>query len=542
MPLHMDKTSANLRFRFCVYFLGVFGVLALAHFPLLGLPYYWDEAGYYIPAALDFLHYGHLIPQSTVPTGHTPLVMICLAAAWRIAGYAPYITRLVMVGFAAGTLVALYTLGRTVTRRETALWACVLLALSPLYFAQSSLAFLDLPAALTTTVAIWALLQRRMGVFAAAASLAVLTKETAVVIVPVALFFFWWRRKNLRKSDWLSLAAPVVALGCWAVYYHHATGYWTGNPQYLQYNLYSTLKPGRIALTLLRRLYQVFIAGFNWLFVVIALFGRRRMIRAQAGTAETLKQPEGAPRMQTEREFFLLTTLLTAAYIALLSVVGGAVLQRYLLPIFPCFYLALTMLADRLPLVAMRVGLVLVCAAFVASWFINPPYPFAYENNLAYADFIRLHQEAAQWLSAQQGNPRVLTAWPATDELSHPELGYVKKPMRVVGIQNFSPPAFRGVSDSSFDLVYLYSRSWDPPDNWLRRYRFLARLNTYSPPIVPGFVAFRFDLRPVAVFRRRGQWVTIFAKKQSLPSATSWNFRRNNCTDCLTAIDSFVAR
>ncbi len=524
MPLHMEKTPATSKLHFGFYFIGAFGVLALAHYPLLSLPYYWDEAGYYIPAALDFLHHGLLIPQSTVPSGHTPLVMICLAAAWRIAGYAPLVTRLVMIAFAAGTLVALYGLGCTVARRETAVWACALLALSPLYFAQSSLAFLDLPAALTTTIAVWSLLQRRMGGFAAAASLAVLTKETAIVIVPVALIFLWRSKRDLSRTDWLSLAAPVAVLSAWAVYYHHATGYWTGNPQYLEYNLYSTLKPGKIALGVLRRMYQVFIAGFNWLLVLIALIGRRRMKKAQIDAHERAGQIEDTPRAQTEREFFLLTALLSAAYIALLSVVGGAVLERYLLPMFPCFYLALTMLVDRLPLAAMRVGLVLVSAGFVGSWFINPPYPFPYENNLAYADFIRLHQDAAQWLSAQEGDPRILTAWPATDELSHPELGYVKKPMRVVVISSFSPPDFRNISDGSFDLVYLYSRSWDPPENWLRRYRFLARVNAYSPPIVPGFVAFKFELRPVAVFRRRGQWVMIFAKKQAPISSAAGDF------------------
>ena len=32
----------------------IFVALYMSHFPLLRLPYYWDEAGYYIPAAWDF--------------------------------------------------------------------------------------------------------------------------------------------------------------------------------------------------------------------------------------------------------------------------------------------------------------------------------------------------------------------------------------------------------------------------------------------------------------------------------------------------------
>jgi hypothetical protein len=41
---------------------GVRGAVCLTHFTLLRLPYYWDEAGYYIPAAWDFFRTGSLIP------------------------------------------------------------------------------------------------------------------------------------------------------------------------------------------------------------------------------------------------------------------------------------------------------------------------------------------------------------------------------------------------------------------------------------------------------------------------------------------------
>lgn len=520
----MNNTSANFRLKLGPAFIGTFGALALIHSPLLRLPYFWDEAGYYIPAALDFFRHDLLIPQSTLITGHTPLVSICLALAWRLAGCSPLVTRLTMTAFAAGTLVALYALGRTLADRETAIWACVLLGLSPLFFAQSTLALLDLPAAFTTTIAVWALLRGRMCWFAVAASLAVLTKETAIVIVPVAVIFIWLYRKPLSRSTWLWLAAPVAALSAWALYYHHATGYWTGGSTYLQYNLYSTLEPGRIALSLLRRLDQVLIAGFNWLLVAAALLGYLRLKIARKRNQEDGTMESKKPFTRLQREFFVLTVVLGGAYVIMLSVVGGAVLTRYLLPMFPCFYLALVLLAEAFPRPVMRVVFVLTATAFVASWFINPPYPFAYENNLSYADFIRLHEQAADWLSAQPNHPRVLTAWPATDELSHPDLDYIKTPMRVVGVPGFAPPEFRNISGDSFDLLYLYSRKWDPPDNWLLRYPWLARLDHYTRPIHPGFVAFRYNLRMVAEFHRRGQWVRIYAKGPPTPPRAAAHF------------------
>ena len=516
----MKETASRSRFLFALCFIGTFGAEALLHGPLLRLPYYWDEAGYYVPAALDFFHHGLLVPQNTLPTGHTPLVSMALALAWWLLGYTPLVTRLTLIAFASATLLALYVLSSVVARRETALWACVLLALSPLFFAQSSLAFLDLPAAFTTTIAAWALLRRRMGWFAVAASLAVLTKETAVVIVPVALVLGSQFSRDFRKRDGLWLAAPVLTLGAWAAYYHHVTGFWTGNPEYLQYNLYSTLEPGRIVLSLLRRLYQVLIAGFNWMLVLAAVLGYRRMRKANAiAKGKPASEQSPAP---VRREFFLLSAGLAIAYVAMLSLVGGAVLQRYLLPMFPCFYLALVMLAEGLPRRVMRGVLLVIAACFVGSWFINPPYPFAYENNLAYADFIQLHQQAARFLSSQPGDPRVLTAWPATDELSHPELGYVKQPMRVAGITGFAD--FRNVSAGSFDLLYLYSRQWNPPSNWLVRFPFLARGTDFTPPAAPGVLTQRFHLRLLAAFDRRGQWVRIYATPKTPPPGNHSNF------------------
>src|ERR1019366_3977071 len=168
----------------------------LLHGPLLRLPYFWDEAGYYIPAALDFYHFGLLVPRSTLPVGHTPLVMVYLGLAWRLWGYSPLVTRAGMTLIAAATVVTLYRLGRRVASREISAWSALLLGLSPLFFAQSTLAHLDLAAALFTTLAVLFLLGDQLWLFALAASLAILSKETALILLPVAWLYVW--QKNRR--------------------------------------------------------------------------------------------------------------------------------------------------------------------------------------------------------------------------------------------------------------------------------------------------------------------------------------------------------
>jgi len=213
--------------------------------------------------------------------------------------------------------------------------------------------------------------------------------------------------------------------------------------------------------------------------------------------------------------FIFLTGGLAAAYLLLLSLVGGAILPRYLLPVLPLFYLAAVALVIRLPRFPARLILTAAAACFVWAWFINPRYPFPFEDNLAYADFIRLHEQAARLLETQPGQPRILTAWPATDELTQPFLGYVQRPLRVAPVQGFAPQEFAEVAPESFDLLYLYSRRWEPPGNWVARFpgwlRVQGRYFDYHPQVAEEVLAAHFHLRLLVEMEHHGQWVRIYS-------------------------------
>ena len=506
--------------------LGVWAILVVLHAPLLKLPYFWDEAGYYVPAALDFFRHGLLIPASTLPTGHTPLVMVYLGLAWHVFGFSPVVTRTAMMLAAAATLLATAKLAQSVFQArawatEAALASAGLLALAPLFFAQSSMAHLDLTVALYTTLAILALLRGRWAGFGVASILAVLSKETAVILVPVAAVFLWRdARRGTRPippAAWLALVSPCAALAAWAIYYHHHTGFWTGNAGYLQYNLYSTLNPVRIVLSFVRRVYEVFLSGFNGVVTTMALaaaWWNRKQAKAAQG-------PARAPA--EERRFILLTALLVGAYLLMLSVVGGAILPRYTLPVYPPLAVLALMYVGRLARRVARACCILAAIFLVAGWFQNPPYPFPFEDNLAYADFVQLHQQAARYLSdsAAAGDPgspgaRILTAWPATNELSTPDLGYVGAPLGVVPVEGFGAADFRAVPPGSFDLLYLYSRKWEPPGNWLVCVPGLEGIEQryfgYEPQVPAAALEEQFHLQLVARWERRGQWAAIYKR------------------------------
>src|SRR5947208_11794009 len=565
------------RARLVPVLLAVWAGLILLHYPWRCLPYYWDEAGYYALAALDFYRQALLIPESTQKLGHTPLVPAFVGAAWRVLGLSPCRAREAMMLVAAATLVATYKLGRRVAGRKVAAWAAVLLAVSPLFFAQSSMLHIEVAPALFITLAVLALLPRpefstrddrgrRMAAFALAASLAILSKETSVILLPVAWAYAWRTRRELLSTAsndsraWLALGFPLVPIIAWAIYYHHSTGFWTGNAEYLRYNLYSTLTPARFLLTLARRLYQLLIAGFDWILVAGALLGvwweRRERARngrpslpsaAEAGDVGQSASPEislaqfadvdqgpgsigqkvrralGEPEARAQptgeqaklsRDFLFLAGGLCSVYVVFHSLVGGAVLRRYLIPVFPVFYLSAVTLVWKLPRKIAQAVCALAAVYFIAAWFINPPYPFAFEDNLAYADFVRLHQQAARYLEEHYADSRILTAWPASVELTVPFLGYVSKPLRAVAVDGFTPDDFSEVRQDSFDLLYLYSRKWEPASNWLARSPILERLQeryfNYAPAIRDEALVARYRLKLVQQYERRGQWVRIY--------------------------------
>src|SRR6202165_3307030 len=109
MTSPMRSSSPHPAVVFAVIFVAIF----LLHVPLLQLPYFWDEAGYYVPAARDLLLTRDLIPHSTVSNAHPPLVLAYVALCWKIAGFAPVVTRTAMLLAASFSLVGLFRLAPT---------------------------------------------------------------------------------------------------------------------------------------------------------------------------------------------------------------------------------------------------------------------------------------------------------------------------------------------------------------------------------------------------------------------------------------------
>ena len=539
-----------------------FAGLMLLHAPLLRLPYFWDEAGYYVPAARDLFLTGTLIPQSTPSNAHPPLVMAWLALAWHVFGYSTLVTRTAMLALSVFSLLGLFRLSRIAANLPVA-WATIaLVAIYPVFFTQSSLAQVDLPAAGFTFWALAAYIDRiqvcriplvegrasspvQAGRSPASAcghtssgfarevrpwqpavwfSLAALAKETAI-LAPLALFGWellaYFIRPRCNQIRWkqvlppegrpahtLYLLFPVVPLAVWYAYHYAKTGFLLGNPEFFRYNVAATLNPLRVPLAFGMRLWQLFGYFGLYLLTLAALLAMLRPPQMENAAAR--------PRIPLWIQAAFLAVAL--AYLAFMSAVGGAVLARYMLPVVPLVILALvSTLWRRARYWKLIVGAVAI--AFVAGLFSNPPYGFTLEDNLAYRDYIVMHAEASRFLAMRYPGERVLTAWPASDELTRPWLGYTNAspPFRVVRIEDFSVTQIDVAARARdrFDVALVFSTKYQPPhpllENWEAWQRIKEKFFGYHRDLLPEEIAQRLGGTIAYSKEQNGQWVAVIA-------------------------------
>jgi hypothetical protein len=453
----------------------IFAALYLTHWSLLRLPYFWDEAGYYIPAAWDFFRTGSLIPLSTISNAHPPLPSIYLALWWKVCGFHPEVTREAILIVASVGLLAVWRLAMKLNGSPlVAFWTLLLTGLYPIWFAQSTLAHADIFAAAAT---LWGLVyalpdqpqsvsggrlgKRALWPAAVWFSVAVLAKETAI-ITPVALAAFELgaalrkplavRRESYRKAAWYCVC--LLPLAGWYAFHYAKTGFLFGNPEFLRYNATSTMEPLRILAAFAHRLMHLF--GHMNMFVPVLCTAAAMLldpVENEAGRTHT--------RISFPAQSRIYALLLVNALA--FSVLGGALLTRYLLPMYPLILLVAVSTFHR-RVRYWHLMAAFSAAAFVVALFINPPYGFAPEDNLTYAHVIRLHQQAIRQLTTRYPGSTVLTAWPMTDELTKPELGYVKAPWDVYRLEDFTSAQIAKAAEypSGYSTALVFSTKEEP--------------------------------------------------------------------------------
>ncbi len=478
------------------FFLVCFAAAEVAlHLPFLSLPFFWDELGQFVPAALDILRDGAWVPHSAVPNVHPPGVMAYLASVWHVAGYSIEATRCAMLAMAALTVFFTFLLAVRLCRGipgAPAFAAVLLLLVDPLFYMQGMLAQLDMPAMLFTVIALLLFIEERHLWSALACVALVLMKETGALL-PLIFFALLAYRRNRAAVFYL---APFVVLASWLGVLWRSTGHIFGDPGFTHYNVAFALHPVRIVTCLLRRVWYLGVADFRWIGAIAIWISWKRhaCFRSRAW-----KVAGGV----------------AAAHVLLVSILGGAELERYLLPAMPVLYIAMAAAFSRLAPPMRHIAPALACLGLLAGLFVNPPYPFPYENNLALADFVELQHTAAQFVEKQYPTRTVATAWPFTAALRTPDFGYVGKPVATRETSDFRVSTLAHLSPQPDSVLVVYSRTWEPRWGVLAIpavERFLRQYYEYEPQMDPGEILARFGMHSVAHWTRRGQWIEVYAR------------------------------
>jgi len=491
----------------------IFAAVYIAHLTLLRLPYFWDEGGYYIPAALDFFRTGTLIPQSTITNAHPPLPSVLLATLWHVTGFTILATRTFVCLTAAAALLAVFRLARTFIGARAAAAVTLLTACYPIWYVQSTLAHADIFAAAFT---LWALAlyltpakQQRLLPHAATIALlfalSALSKETAIV-TPFALalhrLYLLIRDPQNRRTHllWLAtLSTTVLPLLAWYAFHYHRTGFIFGNPEFLRYNATANMDGHRIVLSLYHRALHLLTHMNMWVATLITAAAFILPRRLQRSIPAAVTTP--------------ILIVLAVNWIAF-SILGGALLTRYLLPMYPLLLLLFVSIwRERTSLWPLAAAL--STAAFITALHINPPYAFAPEDNLTYRDMIVLHQQAVSLIAQHFPQARVLTAWPANAELSRPDLGYTAIPIKVVTLQNFALDQLQKAAQTpgDFDTALLFSTKYEPPagrTNLSRRTQNSdARYFDFHRDVLPAEAAHLLHGEVLWQASRNGEWAAV---------------------------------
>ncbi len=490
----------------------IFVIIFLLHAPLLRLPFFWDEAGFYVPAAYDLAHSHTLVPTTTMDTGHPPLPAAYLAFWFSLSGWKPAVARAGQLLLAAFALTNVFFLARGLVGTGVAVASTIGTALYPIFFVQSSLAHADLAAAAFTLWGIRVSVEKHVWRSRFAFSLAVLSKETAI-ITPLALALWELLNRSHRSARHRFANAgiyllPLLPLCLWLEYHHHVTGRFFGNASFYQYNVTQAITPVRFVLALALRFWH--------------LFGTMNMLALTAATgAAMMFPPVVGPTGERQRIAIpvqLQFALIMLAHLITFSLVGGALLTRYLLPAYPLvIILGMSTLHRRIASWEWPAAVMVIF--FVLGLFFDPPYRIAPEDNLTYRDFIQLHATAAHFLEQHERDQVVLTAWPATDELTKPYLGYVKQPFPIVQIPDFTlEETLRARTlKSKYRVAYLFSTKYEG-SGWFHS-EFWDRLNEryfdYHRDLSPESAAQLLGGKVVYLARNKAEWVEIIEMEPS---------------------------
>ena len=137
---------------------------------------------------------------------------------------------------------------------------------------------------------------------------------------------------------------------------------------------------------------------------------------------------------------------------------------------------------------------------------------------------VRLHEAGIAQLNKRYPGATVLSAWPMTDELTRPELGYLKQPFDVYRLEDFTAAqiARAAAAPEKYSAALVFSTKYDPPP--------LLSLGPKGEAMEERFFGLHHDLPPeeiahelggALVWKRedQGMWIALIRFNRQFEAA-----------------------
>jgi hypothetical protein len=395
-------------------------------------PLFWDST--YVVLTAKGISDSHFTNFASNQLGyaHTTLLSTTLALVWKFFGYSTQVSHLLMLPLLPLLLISTYFLLKKHVRNELALIGTVIIACLPTVLAEYVNVYVDLPTAAFSIFALslWEYNHKRWYIIPFL--IAILTKLTALIIAPYFIVSALMEKKNRLQTCFFPLITTVI----WFVYHRIVTGWWfniRSNPaQHLAiFNGVKQLSIGYASV-----LFQFFTNQGKWILTIIIITGIVWLI-----SQHRLKK--------------WLTNRVTVASLAMVVLgilfftVTGEYSARYAILMYPAYILLLMTIVEQFVSSYSSARYFIYGSFIIFSIYLMAGWRpiekaitstrFQPPTDLGIIDYIYVFRWISYYAqSANDGQTEFYGAFPESNALTTPEMGFVSSPLPFLPCEQYT--------------------------------------------------------------------------------------------------------
>jgi len=474
----------------------LFVFVLVLKYPVLNLPYSWDAMNYIIPAAQHVYSNGFILFLWEYSNGHPPFYFLLLGFIFKLFGNTAFVAHFVSVLFSFLSVYFTYLTGKHLFNRKIGVISSLMMLFYPTFFSYSSLAYLAMPLVALTIMSIYLFLRGNTTSYIIISSFLVLTEERGI-FVPAALLLYWViknKKIDIKKDFIFGIPLIVFALWLFSNKLHYGTFLYPLNSTLFSFGIVNIFNGIIILKSLFFDYFKWILTSFILLccfnfnmfknkikvfysFIISFIFFLLLFNLHKSHYYFSNNFPNVIDYFLILKEFSFLFSLLL--FVFLLSfkdfikffnnpklyplytvfvfmftsyIIFIPFPARYGLPVYPILFIIFSLVLVKIFKKFSYFVFLFIILLFIISWTGDRTnVGFVLEENMEYADMVKTHQMAAEFLETNYPNSVVLVSYPQSLELQYPYLGYVKEPFKVVSI-----PSFPGLTTKN-STVYLNS-------------------------------------------------------------------------------------